>query len=82
MAKINARSIGSWVVSAFLAISFVGSGFPKISPSESMVRRFANWGYGEDFTILIGVLEMLGGVLVLIPGVATFGAGILAVVML
>ena len=82
MAKINVRFIVSWLFSAFLAISFVGGGFPKIRPSESTVRRFANWGYGEDFAILIGVLEMLGGVLVLIPGVATFGAGILAVVML
>jgi uncharacterized membrane protein YphA (DoxX/SURF4 family) len=39
-------------------------------------------GYGTGFLLLIGALEALGGLMVLIPKFATWGAGLIMVVML
>lgn len=82
MAKMSAKNIGAWVLSVLLAFSFLASGFPKLSPAESMVTRFENWGYSGGFATLIGILEMSGSLLVLIPGLATFGAAIICTVMI
>ncbi len=78
----RADKIAYWILAAMLALTFITSGWPKINPDPAMVERFADWGYGAGFSRLIGVLEMLGGLLILVPRLATYGAAIVAVVML
>jgi len=71
-----------WVVSAFLTFVFVNSGWPKFSNSSGWARAFTTWGYPTWFRVLVGVIEVLGGVLLLLPWTAMYAAMALAVIML
>jgi len=81
--RINrrARRIGEWVVVAVLSLSFIASGLPKIVPGPGMVRRFEAWGYSGQFATGIGILESLGGLLVLFPRTRRLGAALIALDM-
>ena len=57
------------------------AGSDKFLDFGNNARRFANWGYASWFVTVIGVLETLGGVLVLVPRLASYGAAVIAVVM-
>ena len=46
-----------------------------------MTARFEAWGYSATFAVIVGVAESLGGLMVLIPGLALYGATIIAVDM-
>lgn len=80
--KVNWKTIVGWILSLLLAASFLSGGYPKLDPNAAMVERFEAWGYSAGFARLTGVLEMLGGLLVLIPGLAAYGAVILCMVMI
>lgn len=82
MNAIGIRQAIAWTLAAMLAASFIFAGVPKIQPGEMMLKRFANWGYSPDFTVLIGLLETSGGLLVLVPATAAFGALIIGIVMI
>ncbi|MEM9532354.1 MAG: DoxX family protein [Pseudomonadota bacterium] len=71
----------AWVLSALLSVSFIMAGWPKLDPGETMIRRFENWGYSPQFAVLIGVLELLSGLLVLVPRTALFGGTLIVVLM-
>src|SRR5262245_48586303 len=45
------------------------------------VRRFAEWGYPAGFYLVVGVLEIIGGLLILIPRVASYGSLLIMAVM-
>lgn len=72
----------SWTLSILLAASFIFAGYTKIPPGTNMVKRFENWGYNADFALLIGILEILGAILILIPRVTIFGAGLIIILMI
>ena len=76
------EQIAYWIFALVLAATFIPGGWAKINPNEAMIERFAAWGYSEGFCRLIGLLELLGGVLALVPRFASYGAGVLGVVML
>lgn len=78
----KAKNITAWILGALTGIYMIGSGYPKVDPSENMIRRFENWGYSAGFSSLIGVLEILAGVLLLIPKTAFYGGILLAILML
>lgn len=67
----------TWV----LALLFVAAGVPKVLGVESVATEFAHMGYSNAFRLLIGVLEIAGGVALLIPAAAVFGAAMLLVIM-
>ena len=45
-------------------------------------EQFAQLGYADWFRVLIGVLEIAGGLCLLIPRTAFYAAGVLGVVMI
>jgi uncharacterized membrane protein YphA (DoxX/SURF4 family) len=69
-------------VSAFLMIVFVNAGWPKFSDSSGWARAFASWGFPVWFRLLVGGIEVLGGVLLLVPRTAIYAAAALAIIML
>ena len=75
------RNVAAWILSCLLALSFLLAGWPKVMPDETMVRRFENWGYGGEFAVVIGIFELLGGMLVLVPKTAFYGAAMVTVLM-
>ena len=72
----------TWILSVLVALVFFIFGFPLLMGSALAADKFAEWGYGKSFMILVGACEMLGGILILIPRLAFYGAILLGVIML
>lgn len=71
-----------WLISLFLTIVFVKAGWPKFSNTSGWARAFVYWGFPTWFRILVGVIEVAGGLLLLVPQTAIYAAAGLAVIML
>jgi uncharacterized membrane protein YphA (DoxX/SURF4 family) len=71
----------AWVLSVLLTLVFMIAALPKILGAHVWVVKFVNWGYPNWLPFAIGSLELLGGVLLLIPRVAKCGASVLGIVM-
>lgn len=63
-------------------IMFVKNGYRKFDPDGFWGPAFSRWGYPVWFMFFIGVLEFGGGIAILIPRIAGYGALVLATVML
>ena len=76
------RNIITWITTALLALVFIFAGFAKVSGQEMMIQSFNLFGLPDWFRIIIGTLEILGGVLLLMPvttGSAAFGLSIIMI---
>lgn len=62
------------VLTWLLALLFVATGVPKVLRVESAAAGFAALGYSSGFLLLIGVIEVVGGLALLVPAVARYGA--------
>jgi len=72
-----ATRVLSWV----LALVFIAAGVPKIIGVTQAVAGFEHFGYSATFRVLIGLLEVAGGVALLVPAVALYAAMLLIVIM-
>ena len=70
-----------WVLQIATAALFFLAAVPKLTGSPQMVALFEKIGFGQWFRYLTGSLEILGGVLLLIPGWAGLGGVLLVAVM-
>jgi uncharacterized membrane protein YphA (DoxX/SURF4 family) len=63
------RSAAVWAVAIFLAVAFVAVGLSKFEGASATrwSERFGQWGYPANAAYVVGVLEILGGLGVLIP---------------
>ena len=75
------KKVGIWVVSGLLAVVFVGSGGAKLAGSEMLVQSFERWGYPSWFMYLVGVIELSGAVVLLVPRLAGYAAVLLGATM-
>ena len=71
-----------WLVSAWFAYRLIVNGIRKFDPEGMWTEAFENWGYPVWFRIFIGVLEVAGGILILVPKTRFWGGLILFAVML
>lgn len=78
----KALNIFLWVLQIAAAAMFVMSGFAKFSGDPQVVGAFEAIGIGQWFRYLTGVLEILGGLALLVPRLSGIGALILVCVML
>ena len=74
------KSIGVWLLQILLAIVMVGPGMQKFT-SPSWERMFRAWGYPDHFYLVIGAIEVVAGIGLLVPRVASASALTLMVVM-
>jgi len=74
---------GDWALRGGIAVAFVVFGAEKFSsdPGGGWVKLFHEIGIGQWFRYFTGVVEVLGGLLVLIPWTATAGLALLACTM-
>ena len=85
MFEVPARSdsrgaITDWVLRGGVAVVFALFGAEKFSDPQ-WVKTFQQIGFGQWFRYLTGVVEILGGVLVLLPWTVTAGLAVLACTM-
>ena len=71
---------GTWLLTIALAILMAGPGTSKFT-SDTWERMFRRWGYPDGFYLVIGAVEVIGGLGLLIPRFASYSAIVLAVVM-
>jgi uncharacterized membrane protein YphA (DoxX/SURF4 family) len=69
-----------WLPRVAIALVFVSVGLSKFS-DPMWVRLFGRIGFGQWFRYFTGVMQIAGGVLVLIPRLALVGIAILACTM-
>ena len=76
-------ALGDWILRGGIAVVFVLFGAEKFSPDPGSpwVKLFQQIGAGQWFRYFTGVVEVLGGVLVLIPWTATAGLVLLGCTM-
>ncbi len=80
---VRLRSAAVWAGAIFLAVVFVAVGLSKLGGASAIrwSERFGHWGYPAHTAYVVGVLEILGGVGVLIPRWRRAASLILGVLM-
>jgi putative oxidoreductase len=73
-----------WTCAAFLAAAFVLVGFSKLGGPSALrwADRFAHWGYPAPVRYVIGILEIVGGVGLLIAKARRAAAATLVALMI
>src|SRR5262245_42574987 len=66
---IALRRIAVWGNAGLLTVAFVAVGVSKLAGAAAMrwAERFEHWGYPANAHYVVGVLEILGGLGVLVP---------------
>jgi putative oxidoreductase len=75
------RTVGLWILRGLLAATFLAAGGAKLAGAQVMVAVFAKIGIGQWFRIVTGLLEVSGGILLLVPRLTFYGAALLLPVM-
>ena len=75
------KTIAAWVLSVLLALLFVFAGSQKLMGASEPTQNFAQWGYPAWFRVLIGLIEVAGGIALLVPSLTLYAAGALGAVM-
>jgi len=76
------QQITDWILRMGVALFFVAVGLDKFAAKSDWPRIFARIGWGEWFRYTTGVVEALGGLLMLLPRTTRLGAALLACTML
>ncbi|RQR30145.1 DoxX family protein [Burkholderia sp. Bp9142] len=71
----------SWSLRILAASAFLAAGGAKLAGVPMMVAIFDHIGIGQWFRFVTGVTEIVGGVAILIPVSALFGALLLSTTM-
>jgi uncharacterized membrane protein YphA (DoxX/SURF4 family) len=74
------KTMALWIVTLALAVLMAGPGSQKFT-STVWERMFRSWGYPDGFYLLIGAIEVVCGLALLVPRLASASAIVLAVVM-
>jgi putative oxidoreductase len=74
-------SLTLWVLQGFLAVAFLYLGAGKFGHEPFWIELFARIGLGQWFRYFTGGLEVICGVLLLIPRTAAIAAALLACTM-
>ncbi|HEV3215474.1 MAG TPA: DoxX family protein [Vicinamibacterales bacterium] len=74
-------NLALWTLQVLVALVFLAAGSGKLLGSAEMVALFDAVGVGQWFRYVTGSLEVLGAILLVLPGKTAFGAVLLACVM-
>ena len=83
MTKVRiVKEVVLWMITLFLALICLRSGWLKVTGNIFWVRDFHRWGYPDWFRIVVGIAELTSMLLLLAPRFAGYGASLFVVVML
>src|ERR1700687_2110047 len=77
----KASNIALWTLQVLVALAFVAAGSGNLLGSSDMIALFDTVGAGQWFRYVTGSIEVLGALLLIVPGKSAFGAVLLACVM-
>jgi putative oxidoreductase len=77
----KALNIALWTLQVLVALAFLAAGSGKLLGSPDMIALFDAVGVGQWFRYVTGSLEVLGALLLIVPGKTALGAVLLACVM-
>jgi putative oxidoreductase len=77
-----AKEVVLWIITLFLVLVCLRSGWQKVTGNIFWVRDFHRWGYPDWARIVVGLAELTSLGLLLIPRFASYGASLFGVVML
>ena len=79
----NLKTAGTvllWVLQILVSLAFIGTGIGKFR-GAFWIAGFARWGYPDSFRLLIGALEVAGGLLLAFPRTASYAAALIGCIM-
>jgi putative oxidoreductase len=77
----KALNIALWTLQVLVALVYVAAGSGKLLANPDMLALFDAIGIGQWFRYVTGSLEVLGAILLIVPGMAASGAVLLSCVM-
>ena len=80
VSRDSRSSLTDWMLRGAVAVAFVIFGAEKFTDPQ-WVTLFRQIGFGQWFRIFTGVVEIVGGLLVLVPWTAMLGLGLLICTM-
>jgi len=72
-ASVPRRRIGTWVLQGIVATAFFAAGAAKLAGAAYMVQLFEQIGLGQWFRYVTGVIEVVGALALIAPGLVWFG---------
>jgi uncharacterized membrane protein YphA (DoxX/SURF4 family) len=81
MGTSKTKNIILWVLQILLGVFYVAQAIPKIMGNEEVMANFKRWGLPGSFHLVIGGLELLGGLLLFYPKTSAYSAIGLIVLM-
>ena len=81
MTNIRVRVVAAWALSILLFLTYMTVAPPKLMGDPGWLQRFEEWGYSPRFASGIGMVELIAAALLLFPSLATYGAGILTLIL-
>ena len=72
-ASVPRRRIGTWVLQGIVATAFFAAGAAKLAGAAYMVQLFEQIGLGQWFRYVTGVVEVVGALALIAPGLVWFG---------
>ncbi|QIZ50523.1 DoxX family protein [Dickeya zeae] len=79
--KSRKTRITSWMLQLLAAAAFIAAGSAKLAAIPMMVDLFDKIGFGQWLRIFTGIVEITGGLALLIPATAAYGGVVLACTM-
>ena len=76
------RLVVAWLLGVYFANMYFNMGWVKFDPDGFWTGAFDRWGYPVWLRYGVGVVEVIGGVLLLIPWVASYAALSVVAVMI
>jgi uncharacterized membrane protein YphA (DoxX/SURF4 family) len=81
MANGRAGRVILWIFQIWAALAFVVIGIGKFR-NPFWLAAFPRWGYSAGFRMLIGVLEIVSGLLIVFPRTASYAAVLIGAIMI
>ena len=67
------RRIGAWILQGVVAAAFFAAGVAKLAGAAAMVQLFDQIGVGQWFRYATGLVEVIGALALIYPGLAAIG---------
>jgi putative oxidoreductase len=74
------KNISLWILQILLAAAMLAAGILKLNGQPEMVLAFDKIGWGRWFLYVTGVLEVVGGIGLLIPRLVFYAALLIAAI--